>query len=174
VQPLEFICNMGADGLTPGDAIPPPRDRRALDAQNPRWHAITGPVVREVVYNPATPLYFFVKPAVPTSPAVWIMLAWIVKPPVLVGGAPGAEIYAWSGSNATTIDVDDLHVDDLIDYIVARARMKASNFAENDPVAAQHTARFLGSLNLRVQALTGNNPNLKRLPFAPEPIGAAK
>jgi hypothetical protein len=176
VQPLDFICNMGADGLTPGAALPEPTDRRILDTQSPNWHAVTGPKVRQVVYNPATPLYFFVQPAVPaTGPAQWIMLGYIAQPtPILNTGAPGSELYGHDGTNDALLSVDDIYGDDLIDYVCARAYMKNADFAGNDPKVSFFTSRFLGSLNLRITALTGNNPNLTRLPFAPEPIGAAK
>lgn len=175
VQPLDFICNMGADGLTPGDAIPPPVDRKILDTQRPNWHAVPGTVVRQVVYNPATPLYFLVQPPVPAGGSQWIMLGYIAQPGLIPNtGTPGSELYLYSGGSTAAISVDDIYVDDLVDYVCARAYMKNADFAGNDPKVVFFTNRFLGSLNLRITALTGNNPNLKRLPFAPEPIGAAK
>jgi len=175
VQPVDFICNMGADGLTPGDAIPPPVDRRILDTQRANWHSVTGAKVRQVVYNPATPLYFFVQPAVPVGGNQWIMLGYIAKPIQIPNtGTPGAELYAYEGTSVLTISVDDVYGDDLLDYVCARAYMKNADFAGNDNKVAFFTQRFLGSLNLRITSLTGHNPNLTRLPFAPEPIGAAK
>jgi hypothetical protein len=176
VQPLSWVCNMGSDGLSPGDAIPEPVDRRILDSQSPNWHSIAGAKVRNVVYDPSTPLYFWVKPAVPASPAaVWIQLGWIVKPSRIAdGNPPGTEKYFVEGSDASLLSIDDVYLDDWVDYVTARAFMKNADFAGNDGKAAFYTQRFLGSLNLRIQALTGNNPNLTRLPFAPEPIGAAK
>jgi len=60
-----------------------------------------------------------------------------------------------------------------VNYTCARAFMKDAQFANNGPAAANYTSLFAGSLNAKVTALTGNNPNLQRLPFAPEPIGAA-
>lgn len=174
IQPLDFICNMGAAGTAPGDAIPEPVNRRHLDASRPNWHTRQGTKVRQVVYNPATPHYFHVDPGVPATPQVWIRLGLIAKPtPIAAGGAPGSELYLFSGNSATLLSIDDLHADDLVDYICARAFMKNTDAADAGK-AVMHTQRFLGSLNLRVQALTGVNPNLTRLPFAPEPIGVAK
>jgi hypothetical protein len=175
VQPLDFICNMGADGLTPGDAIPPPVDRRILDTQRANWHAIAGPKVRQVVYNPATPHYFFVQPAVPAGASQWLMLGYIAQPIAIPNtGTEAVPVYDHEGTSTVKLSVDDIHRDDLIDYVCARAYMKNADFAGNDGKVGFFTSRFLGSLNLRTTALTGNNPNLKRLPFAPEPIGAAK
>jgi hypothetical protein len=82
-------------------------------------------------------------------------------------------LYLVSGVSTTKISVNDEHIDDLVNYVCARAFMKNATFSANGPAAANYTALFTGSLNAKVTALTGNNPNLQRLPFAPEPIGAA-
>lgn len=175
VQPLDFICNMGSDGLSPGDAIPPPVDRKILDTQRPNWHSVPGTKIKQVVYNPETPLYFLVQPPVPTGGSQWIMLGYIAQPLLVPNtGTPGAELYAIDGGSTATISVDDIYGDDLVDYVCARAYSKNADFAGSDNKVVFFTNRFLSSLNLRITALTGNNPNLKRLPFAPEPIGAAK
>ena len=50
--------------------------------------------------------------------------------------------------------------------------MKDAEWADGNK-ATYFANLFLGSLNAKVQVLTGTNPNLKRLPMAPEPIGAA-
>lgn len=175
VQPMDFICNMGADGATLGAAIPPPVDRKILDTQNPNWHAQTGPNVYQIIYNPAQPLHFMVHPGVPASPQVWLRFGLLAKPTLVPNtGTPGSELYLASGGSTTLISVDDTYLDDLVDYVCARAYLKNAEFTANDGKAVFFTNRFIGSLTARYQALTGNNLNLKRLPFAPEPIGAAK
>jgi hypothetical protein len=70
------------------------------------------------------------------------------------------------------IQVRDEFIDDLVNYVVARANMKDAEWADANK-AQFFQSMFLGSLNAKVAAITGSNPNLKRLPFAPEPIGAA-
>lgn len=172
-QLLDIICNMGANGTAPGRSIRAV-DRRILDTQTPTWHTISAAIVSSFSYDPRTPRYFFVTPAVPVTPDVWIMAAFTAQPlKVANTGAPGSELYLVGGASTATISIADEHVDDLVSYVVARAHMKEVEWADK-AVAAAHTAMFTSSLNAKVSALTGNNPNLTRLPMAIEPLGAAK
>lgn len=174
VQLLDVIRNMGPNGSTPGDAIPQPVDRRILDTQRANWHTVSGTKVNQITYDPRTPRHFYVQPAVPVSPAMWVEIAYIAQPALIPNtGTPGAELYLNSGSSTTTISIGDEHVDDLVNYVCARAYMKNADFAVNDGRAAGFSGLFTSSLNAKVLAITGNNPNLQRLPLAPEPIGAA-
>lgn len=171
---LRVVRNMGAGGLTPGRAIRIV-DQKMLDAQDPDWHAASRAktVVSGFTYDPALPRYFFVTPPVHATTAVWIDLAYNAQPlKVPAGGAPGSEVYLSGGSNAAPIPLPDEYIDDLVNYVVARAKMQNTEWA--DPIGAQFFAGlFLNALNGKVAAVSGANPNLKRLPFAPEPIGAA-
>lgn len=175
VQLLYPIRNMGANGATPGAAIPrTPTDRKVLDTQNPNWHTIPGTKVHQITFDPTTPRHFYVQPAVPASPAQWMELAYIAQPPLIPNtGVPGEELYKFDGASTAVISISDEHVDDLTNYVCGRAYMKDADFAGNDGRAAAFVGMFTSSLNAKVAAITGNNPNLKRLPFAPEPIGAA-
>lgn len=155
--------NMGADGVTPGRII---RliDREVMDAQKPDWQTATGTYVQAVVFDPATPRYFAVYPAVATT--WWIEIAYNAAPLPIPNTAPqGSEAYLVGGASTTTISVDDEHVDDLVDYVVARAHSVDSEFSDKEK-AVSFTNRFLGSLNAKVQAMTGHNPNLRMLPGA--------
>ena len=174
-QVLDVIRNMGADGLTPGNAIRLITDgREAMDAQSPGWHAITGAAVSGYMYDPRMPRYFYVTPGVPTTTDKWAEVAYTAQPIAIPNtGTVGAELYLVGGASVAKISVSDEHIDDLVNYTCARALMKNASFAANGLSAASYTALFTGSLNAKVMALTGNNPNLQRLPFAPEPIGAA-
>lgn len=174
-QVLDVIRNMGADGLTPGNAIRLLTDgREVMDSQNPGWHAITGTAVSGYMYDPRMPRYFYVTPGVPATPDKWAEVAFTAQPIAIPNtGTAGSELYLVSGNSTTKISVNDEHIDDLVNYSCARAFMKNASFAANGPAAANYTSLFTGSLNAKVMALTGNNPNLQRLPFAPEPIGAA-
>lgn len=172
-QLLEIIRNMGANGSTAGKSvrlIP----REVLDSQKPTWHSVSGTEVAQYTYNPATPRYFYVSPGVPASPAQWVEIAYLAQPiPIPNTGTPGAELYLFAGANNTMLSIADEYIDDLVNYVVARAYMKNADFAGNGQAAGNFTSLFVNSLNAKVTALTGSNPNLKRLPFAPEPIGAA-
>lgn len=172
-QFMRGIRNMGADGLTPGRAIRP-MDQKVLDC-DPSWHTRPprkGEAISGYTYDPTTPRHFYVVPAVPAT-GLWIEVAYAALPKAIpAGGASGSEKYLAAGSSAETIGVPDEHMDDLVNYTVARANMIDAEWA-NASKAAAFTGLFLASLNAKVAVLTGASPNLKRLPFAPEPIGAA-
>ena len=166
--------NMGADGLTPGRVVRVV-SREVLDAQDPDWHLASrqAAAVKCYTYDPLTPLYFSVTPPVHASAQVWATLSYNAEPiRIPNNGAPGSEMYLADGASATTIQVRDEFIDELVYYVVARANMKDAEWADSNK-AAHFTNLWLGSINAKVIALTGNNPNLKRLPFAPEPIRRA-
>lgn len=171
---LDVVRNMGADGATPGRAVRL-AEREALDAADPLWHTRTAAAVRTYSYDPATPGVFYVSPGVPTGTAVWLEIAWTTQPiAITAGGAKGSERYVPAGAGASdTITIGDEYVDDLVNYIVARANMAPVEWADGAKAIA-FTQLFTGSINARGLALTGTNPNLKALPFAPDPIGRAK
>jgi hypothetical protein len=174
LQLLDLVRNMGADGLTPG-AVIRPVPRQILDDQTPSWHSILGPVVRQFTYDPTTPRYFYVTPGVPAGGNVWVELAYTAQPARIPNtGTPGAELYLDGGTNTTRLSVADEFIEDIVNYIVARAYMKNAQYAGNDQRASTFASLFLNSLNGKVAAQTGTNPNLKFLPFAPEPLGSAR
>lgn len=161
--------NMGANGTTPGAAIRI-LDRDALDASDPLWHTRTGTTIKGVVVDPQTPLWFYVYPGVPPTTDVWIEQAYNALPlpipntaTVDSDGVHASGVYSNAQSSTQTITISDEHVDDLVNYVLARLLMKDSKYA--DPVkAAAHTTLFTGSINAKVTAMTGTNPNLRMLP----------
>jgi len=163
---LDVIRNMGSDGATPGTTI---RliDREVKDGQSPDWHSVAGTgVVNQYMYDPRTPRYFYVFKAATTAPATWVEIAYTAQPlQIDNSGTLGAERYLNGGSATDKLTIDDEYVDDIVNYVVARAHMKGSKFG--DPAkAASYTSMFTGSLNFKVQALTGNSPKLTMLPLA--------
>jgi hypothetical protein len=160
VAPLR---NMGADGLTPGRAIRLV-DRDDLDSQDPDWHTRTGTAVASVMYDEMTPRVFWISPA---APGKWVDIVFLAQPTKIpAGGVPGTPVYPADGSGAgaaTTISISDQNLDELVDYVVARANMKDTTYADSGK-AAIHSQRFLGSINARVMVATGVNPNLRLLP----------
>lgn len=171
-QLLEVIRNMGQDGQTPGKAIRM-IEREIMDSQSPSWHQVAATAVSSYMYDPRMPRYWYATPGVhPTTP-VWVEIAYTAQPVAIPNLALlGSEAYRVDGSSSQTITIADEFLDDLVNYVVARAHMKDAKYG--DPTkAVTYTNMFTGSLNAKVTALTGNNPNLQRLPLAPEPIGAA-
>ena len=156
------LRNMGSDGNTPGKAI---RiiDRETLDVSDPNWHTATGTAVSQYVYDPRTPKIFYVSPGVPANGNVWAEISWLTDPVAI----DPAGSYAWDGNNTTVISIDDKFTDDLVNYILARAYMKDAEAASNASIAASAAQMFVTSINAQAAAITGVNPNLRALPFAP-------
>lgn len=166
--------NMGADGQTPGRVIRV-IDADTQDLQDGDWHLASraSTTILGYTYDPLTPLYFHVTPPVHASTQVWVRMAYNAQPLRIPNtGTPGSELYLASGSSTATIQVRDEFIDDLVNYVVARANMKDVEWADGNK-AQFFQSLFLGSLNSKVQAVSGSNPNLKRLPLMPEPMAAA-
>ncbi|MFY9479173.1 MAG: DUF6682 family protein [Aquabacterium sp.] len=170
VQLLDIPRNRGSDGVAVGRAITLV-DRQRLDTFEPDWHASTGPAVLHYAYNPQQPRYAYVYPGVMGD--VWVDMTWAVLPPTIVaGGEPGAEIYKWDGGNDADVGLDELYSDELWNYIVAY-RLLSDKGQASLARAMVHAQAFTGAINTTMEQLTGQNPNLKTLPFAPEVPGGA-
>lgn len=168
---LHATRNMGADGQTPGRAVRIV-DRKMLDAQDPDWHLASRAktVVSSIAYDPLLPRYFSVTPPVHATTPVWLEFAYNAQP-IKVPNA-GGEDYTATGTGGPVIPLADEHIDDLVNYLVARSNMNDSEWADANK-ATFFANLFLTSLNGKVAAVTGTNPNIKRLPFAPQSIGGA-
>ena len=152
---LDVVRNMGADGASPGKAI---RliDRDVKDGQSPGWHAVAGDgTVDSFMYDPRTPRYFYVSKPATVSPVTWIEIAYTAQPLQIDN----------SGTATDTITIDDEFLDDVVNYVVARAHMKGSKYGDPSKAVA-YTGMFTSSLNAKVTAATGNSPQLKMLPLA--------
>lgn len=174
VSLLGIRRNMGADGLTPGRVVRLV-DQDILDLQDPDWNLASRAktAVQVYTYDPLTPLYFSVSPPVHASTPVWVTMAYNAEPLRIPNtGSPGSELYLADGASTETIKLRDEFIDELVFYVVARANMKEAEWADSNK-AAYFTNLWATSMNAKIQVQTGTNPNLKRLPFAPEPAGAA-
>lgn len=172
---LEVVRNMGATGTAPGAAIRPV-SRKLLDLNDASWHTKTAAAISEFTYNPESPHVFYVNPGVPAT-GLWVEIAYTAQPARIPNtGTPGAELYKADGSGAganTVISVDDEYVDDLTSYVAARLNAAELEWADAAKASA-FASLFTQSLNAKVAAMSGANPNLSRLPFSAMPLGAAK
>lgn len=166
VQVMDVFCNMGSDGATPGRAIRLlPNGREVLDVTNPSWQSQTGSAVQSFIFDPRFPKHFMVVPGV--TGTMWARVGFTAQPAKIPNtGTPGSELYRADGSNATLLSIADSYLDDLVNYVCARAYMKNEAFAGNANKAQAFTSLFTGSLNAKVAAATGTNPNLRALPMA--------
>jgi hypothetical protein len=166
---FDVVRDMGANGTTPG-AVLRRTQRQILDAVSPLWHTKKADVPSSWMYDPINPTYFYVTPGL-RAPR-WIEISYAAAPVRLPSGAAGAELYAYSGSSAAGLSISDEFVDDVVNYMVARANLTESEGAD----VAKATAfgnLFLSSINAVLAARTGTNPNLRQLPFAPVPLARA-
>lgn len=163
-------CNMGAAGTAQGKVIRV-IDRDELDGVDPSWQTKTGTEVRVYAYDPTTPTVFYVSPAVPAG-GLYVRMSYAALPAVVAPGNDAAPVYLFSGSNAALLSIDDANVDDLANYVLARMNMKDDSNAK-PALVAQQVGAFTASINAQATALTGVNPNLKRLPMATDSIGSA-
>ena len=168
VRLLDVIRNMGADGLTAGRSIQLV-DRQELDRINPRWHIATDTEIVGYVHDPRTPKYFWVYPAVGAT-AVWVDLSFLASP---IDVAYVANSMRVDGASTTTISIDDQYVDDIVNYMLARANAKEAEVAGNAALAGAYDKMFIASINAQVQAATGVNPNLTALPISQQPAASA-
>lgn len=164
-QLLGVICNMGADGLTRGNVIRIV-SQGMLDRYSAAWHTATATDnPTEYVHDPRIPKMFYVSP--PINANRWVEMSMTVSPqPVPNTGSAGSELYTRGGGSTTVISIDDQFADDLVNYIVARGYLKDGE-GFNLNLATVHTNLFIQSINMQVQAHTGQNPNLKTLPMNP-------
>ena len=156
---MSVIRNMGADGLTPGNAVRLV-DREILDLYSPSWHTETGAAVSGYVYDPRTPKVFYVTPGVPASTPVWAELSFIADPADV--SADGS--YGYQDSDTTKISVDSKYLDDLVNYILARSYGKDAESASNQALSTMYGQLFVSSINAQATALTGVNPNMQSVP----------
>lgn len=160
---VQFIShNMGADGLTPGRSIRIV-DRDVLDGTNPGWHLPTkaSDRVSNYVFDPRTPKYFWVCPGIAPTATVWVEAAILFDPTKLDSTLD----YSADANDDTVLSIDDKYVDDLLNYVLARAYMKDAEAQGSAELVAAHSSMFTSSINAQVKAATGVNPNLKSLPM---------
>ena len=156
--------NMGPTGTTPGRSVRV-IDREILDVNSPDWHAATGTPIAGFVYDPRTPKIFYVTPGVPAATTWWVEASYLADPLTVAHAAEG--VYGKDSPEAATISIDDKYVDDLLNYILARAFLKDAEYASNPALASSYTTLFTASINAQAAAVTGVNPNLQSLPFNP-------
>lgn len=166
---LDVIRNMGANGSTPGATISPV-ERATLDGTDRMWHQSSGSSVENFVHDPRTQTEFYVYPGVPAAPAaVWVEVLMAVNPDEIPSPVSHPGVYSLlSGTSEIVLSVGDEYVDELRAYVLARSYAKDAENPTSAGLAQAYSTTFLNSLNVAVQAATGNNPNLTILPFAPD------
>lgn len=129
---LRLHTNMGTDGTTVGTAIYP-ASRDHLDFQQPNWRKATArDAVECYMYDPSTPLQFYVSP--PNTGAGKVEMSY---------GAVPADILS-----TDPIGCPDVYQGALLDYVLFRAFSKPTQggSAEDAVRAAGHFTAFQAAL----------------------------
>lgn len=146
---LEVVRNMGTLGNSPGKAIDL-IDKKVMDAVLPDWHnpMYAADEVKAYMYDPKYPNTFYIWP-----PAIG-GTDWIIE--LLVSTKP-----ATVSSMATTLDLPDIYVDILLDYVLYRAFAKDTTSQINIQRATEYHQKFLGALSLMNQVDGFFDPDMK-------------
>ena len=142
---LRVVRNMSsaAGGATGGRAIRLV-SRDSLDSQDPNWHDPTATglskhttIVRNWVYDEMDPKTFYVYPGVAGN--AFVELVYAVNPGTL----------DYSSSGSSTLGIDDLYGNALVNYILYAAYMKDAESAGNLAKAGSHLTLFQQSVGLK-------------------------
>lgn len=148
IQLMEVVRNMGSDGanLSGGRAIRG-LARRVLDRTEALWHSRTPSAeVLHFIYDPVDQKTFYVYPAVPTTPDVYVE--------VVVSKSPTNSLLDSAttlGTNDIDPGIDDIYEMALVDYVLYRAYSKDIDFAENASRAQWHYKSFHDALGIKMK-----------------------
>lgn len=128
VQLLDVIRNADG-GMTPISLVA----RTVLDSHDPAWHLGTSATtVEHYVYDERTPTQFMVYPGVVAGAKLDIVQAQL---PAAVTAVDDA------------LDLTDIYIGALVDYVCYRAFTKDADYAQNTPRADRHYNQFLSALS---------------------------
>lgn len=134
-------------------------NREILDSQSPGWQDLTGTAeILHFTYDPRIPTEFFVYP--PASVSASLNGAYSAMPTDITEPADGALYTAVSGD----ISVPDIYGNSLIDFVLARAYLKDSDYAGNAARAQTHYAMFANALGIEIKATMAIAPTTKGSP----------
>jgi hypothetical protein len=134
---LGITRNMGADGLTAGNAISGPVPQETLDLFDRSWHQTSGSEVLDYVYNLETPTVWYVRPFVNGT--------WYVE---------GRFALEPTDATATTdvLTVQPVYAPALIEWVVYRRFSQDAETTPNFQRAGRHFQNFFSILGAKTQA----------------------
>lgn len=143
---LKIARNMGIAGNKPG-RVPVFIDMEVIDAQNPNWHSDNpSPTVIHYTFDERDPKIYYVYPPQPNANQGQVDLVFAAHPPKITdAGLP--------------IQLDDIYVNALVDYILYRGFSKDP---ANRQLKEDHYQAFIMLLIAKDGAEKENNPPAKR------------
>ena len=149
---IKVVRNMSAaGGSATGKRAIRLVDVDTLNAQEPDWHdpTVTGPAAhgtapKHYIFDEDDPRRYYVYPGVSGNAYVEIVTA---RSPTDLSGT------------SSTIYIDDIFANALIDYVLFRCYLKDAEFAGNHQRSGNHYQLFISSLTGGAQAQFGLSPN---------------
>ena len=164
---IKVVRNMSATGgSATGKKAIRLVDEDILNSIEPNWHdptvtgdAAHGSVIKHYIYDPDDPRRFYVYPGVKSGLNAYVELVTARNPTDL-------------SATSSTIYIDDIYGNALVDYVLFRCYMKDSEFAGNAQRASQHYQLFLNSVSSGISSKNLINPNFDRngQNIAPPPV----
>ena len=147
---VDVVRNIGGRAITQVD-------RKILDETLPNWHETTADATRKIehfIFDPADPKHFYVYPKATTAFNLEIVFS----------AAPSDISISDFSSDTSTISVDDVYANSLLDYILYRAYQKDSEFAGNAQRSMMHYQGFTNALGIKTQVDAAVTP----MPSSPD------
>jgi hypothetical protein len=141
---VDVVRNVGGRAVTMVE-------RRILDETLPSWHetAAGSNGIEHFIYDPADPKNFYVYPeAAGGTHSLEIVYA----------SAPSDITISNFDTDTTTITLDDVYANAILDYILYRAYQKDSEYAGNSQRAMMHYQSFTNALGIKTQADSAVSP----------------
>lgn len=135
---VALIRNMGSNGVTPGEAIQL-TTKSAIDAFNLDWHTVNdGSEIYNYWIDDRFPRSYYVYPKVPSSPAVYVELAYVKNPSTL-------------DDVTDSIDVLDVYENCLFDYVMYLCLSMDTEDAGHNAKAKEYLQSFASFLGIKLQ-----------------------
>lgn len=124
-------------------------ERKILDDQIDDWYASLGEEVEHYIYNPVDPKTFYVYPH-PAGSSNTIE--------IIYSSSPANITISDFTSDTTTITLDDVYANALLDYILYRAYQKDSEYAGDLQKSGSFMQSFQNALGIKTQVDAGAAP----------------
>lgn len=127
-------------------------ERRVLDDQIEDWHGTTGTNVEHYAYDPLDPKVFYVYPGTTASDAT-IDLVY--------SSSPADITISDFATTTTTITLDDVYANSILDFMLYRAYQKDTEYAGDMQRAGVYMQSFQQSLGIKnqVDAVSAPRPS---------------
>jgi len=128
-------------------------DRKTLDESLPDWHNSTADATRKIehfIYDSSDPKNFYVYPAAESSFQI----------EVIYSVSPADVTLSNYTTDTTTISLDDIYANCLLDYILYRAYQIDSEFSGNAEKSLMHYRSFANGLGAKTQGDSAADPRV--------------